>query len=248
MACAEVLLRQNLASTRRVTLTEVSTRKPDVALHILAILPPATVGGEPTTYTGEYIGHGASKTVLLLRAKDQPFHMKVLKVTKVKSSKAKDSEPAVFKTFAGRGLTTSILYEGQAKDEQSGRLLDCWITDYAMPLNVVCKCDLVDKSKCGLAAFCCLLKAAEHGLYLSDCNWYNLGVQLSDDAEDHTVLIIDAGSRKIDSELQWTKGKINDTIMHKFWKACAAEEAPCDSSSTMRVTDEAACSCDSSSV
>ena len=98
-----------------------------------------------------------------------------------------------------------------------------------MPLNAVCKSDRVDKSKCGLAAFCCLLKAAENGLYLSDCNWYNLGVQLSDDAEDHTVLIIDAGSRKIDSELQWTKGEINDTIMHKFWKACAAEEAPCDS-------------------
>ena len=77
MAGAEVLLRQNLASTRRVTLTQMSKRKPDVGLHILAVLPPETAGGEPTTYTGEYIAHGASKTVLLLQAEDQQFHMKV---------------------------------------------------------------------------------------------------------------------------------------------------------------------------
>ena len=87
MAGAEVLLRQNLASTRHVTPTEMSRRKPDVGLHILVILPPDTAGGEPTTYTGEYIAHGASKTVFLLRAEDQQFHMKVLKVTEEKQDK-----------------------------------------------------------------------------------------------------------------------------------------------------------------
>ena len=55
--------------------------------------------------------------------------MKVLKVTEEKPDKPKDSEPAVFKAFAGLGFTTSILYEGRAKDEKSGRRLDWWITE-----------------------------------------------------------------------------------------------------------------------
>ena len=60
------------------------------------------------------------------------------------------------------------------------------------------------------------IKVAQHGLYLSDCHFYNFGVQLSDNAEEHTVLIIDAGSRRIHPEKQWPKSEITQEVMHKF--------------------------------
>ena len=76
------------------------------------------------------------------------------------------------------------------------------------------------KSRCSLAAFRCMLNAAVHGLYLSDCHFFNFGVQLTENATEHLVVIIDAGSRGIHNDGRWKKSQINSTVMHKFWKAC----------------------------
>ena len=236
---------RNMPTEPTVIPSSKHTRQPDVGLHILIIIPSRKPDGEDTICAGEYLSHGGSKTVFVLHSrKDDWLDGKIFKL----STKINDEEPRVFKEIADRRLTPRILYHARAVDEKSGKRFECWITERAIPLDDICKCENTIKSRCSLAAFRCILQAAQYGLYLSDCGFPNFGVQLDDSAEEHTVLIIDAGSRKIDSELQWTKGKVNDTFMHKFWKACAAEKAPCDSSSTMRVTDEAACSCDSSSV
>ena len=81
------------------------------------------------------------------------------------------------------------------------------------------------KSKCTLAAFCCTLRAAEHGLYLSDNHFYNFGVKITSDATEHTVVIIDAGSRGLDPYL-WTKSGINTKIMKRFWQYAEKEGGP----------------------
>ena len=72
------------------------------------------------------------------------------------------------------------------------------------------------KSKCTLATFCCILRAAEHGLYLSDNHLLNFGVKITRVATEHTVVIIDAGSRGLDPH-PWTKAQVNVRIMKRFW-------------------------------
>jgi hypothetical protein len=71
-----------------------------------------------------------------------------------------------------------------------------------------------------------MLRAARLGLYLSDCHFFNFGVQLSENATEHRVVIIDAGSRGIQTGAPWPKSKVNTTVMYKFWKACADASAP----------------------
>ena len=85
------------------------------------------------------------------------------------------------------------------------------------------QCDYAVKSK--LAAFCCILRAAEHGLYLSDNHFFNFGVKITSVATEHTVVIIDAGSRGLDPDL-WTKAQINAKIMKRFWQWAEKEGAP----------------------
>ena len=171
-------------------------------------------------YYGEYLGHGKSKTAFELNCPGARFHGKVLKVTG-----ANDMEPSVFMEASKIGLTTTILYNCTGIDADSGRRFHCWITDRTIPLDEFCRYSGAIKSRCSLAAFCCILRAAQHGLCLSDCHFFNFGVRLTENATEHFVVIIDAGSRGIHPEAQWNKSKINTTVMHKFWKWCANESA-----------------------
>ena len=122
-------------------------------------------------------------------------------------------------------MSTNILYNCVGKDYDSHRTFHCWITDRTIPLDVICAYDATIKSKCCLAAFCCILRAAHHGLYLSDCGFYNFGVIVSKDAKEHVVVIIDAGSRKISTHPQLKHSEMNLLFMRKFWVACRRESA-----------------------
>ena len=55
--------------------------------------------------------------------------------------------------------------------------------------------------------------AAMHGLYLSDCHFYNFGILLTENATEHLVVIIDAGSRGILRDERWKKSIINNVII-----------------------------------
>ena len=123
------------------------------------------------------------------------------------------------------GLTTNILYDCDGVDADSGRRFHCWITNRTIPLDEICRNDIAIKSRCSVAAFLCLLRAARHGLYLSDCHFFNFGVLLTESATKHLVVIIDAGSSGIHRDKLWKKSKINIEVMQKFWKACAEESA-----------------------
>ena len=171
-------------------------------------------------YYGEYLGHGQSKTAFELNYPGARFHGKVLKV-----AEADDMEPSVFTVGARIGLTTSILYNCVGDDVDSSRHFHCWITDRTSPLDEFCRYDGAIKSRCTLAAFCCILRAAQHGLCLSDCRFFNFGVLVTEDATEHFVVIIDAGSRGIHPDEEWKKSQINTTVMRKFWIACAKESA-----------------------
>ena len=147
--------------------------------------------------------------------------MEVLKV-----AKAHDMEPSVFREAAQANLTTSVLYNCDGVDAASGTRYHCWITDRTIALDDFCRNNNANKSRCGLAAFCCILKAAQNGLCLDDCRFFNFGVRLTESATEHLVVIIDAGSRGIDTrEERLKKSVINKTLMHRFWKACAEESA-----------------------
>ena len=148
------------------------------------------------------------------------MHGNVLKV-----AKSRDMEPSVFMQAAQAGLTTGVLYNSDGMDAESGRRFHCWIADRTIPLDEFCRGDNAIKIRCSLAAFCCILKAALHGLYLSDCHFFNFGVELTDNATEHRVVIIDAGSRGICRDDKQKKSWINTAVMHKFWRCCAEESA-----------------------
>ena len=197
------------------------TRKPDIGIGIeVVILRDCELGFVDVVYHGEYIGHGQSKTAFELRNADGEYHGKVLKV----SEAAEDMEPHVFKHASEYKLTTPILYNCTGKD--GIKEYHCWITERAIPLNIFCRYPHADRKQCALAAFRCLLHAASRGLHLSDCHWFNFGVTLTDDATEHVVVIIDAGSRGINPQDLWPKAKVNERCVHKFWKACKKECAP----------------------
>ena len=67
-----------------------------------------------------------------------------------------------------------------------------------------------------------MLRAAEHGLYLSACDFFNFGVKMTNDATEHIVVIIDAGGRGLDCR-RWTKGEVNKRFMARFWQWAAQE-------------------------
>ena len=90
--------------------------------------------------------------------------------------------------------TTNILYQARGVEcsarpgHQISSRYHCWITEQAIPLDEFIQCNYAVKSKCTLAAFCCILRAAEHGLYLSDNHFYNFGVKITSDATEHRVV------------------------------------------------------------
>ena len=216
---------QKVSTSPTVRIKTHHNRTPDVGMSILISMPRACYRAaeeSPKTiqYYGEYLGHGHAKTAFELNCPGAQFHGQVLKVAKVY-----DMEPSVFTEAAQVGLTTKILYNCNGVDADTGRRFHCWITDRTIPLDDFCRDDEAIKSRCSLAAFCCILRAALHGLYLSDCHFFNFGVQLTESATEHVVVIIDAGSRGIQGDAKCKKSDINTTVMHKFWKACAVESA-----------------------
>ena len=80
MVDATVRLRKNIANVRQVRTTHF--QPPDVGLHLLVFLPSDKAGAAESTYFGEYLGHGLSKTAFLLSAKGEKFDGKVLKVAR----------------------------------------------------------------------------------------------------------------------------------------------------------------------
>jgi len=194
-------------------------RQPDVGIGILIDVPCYRAGievsSESVQYYGEYIGHGKSKTAFALHCAGAEFDNKVLKI-----SRARDMEPEVFRQACEHGLTTRIWYEGTGEDVDTGCLYHCWMTDATIALDDFTRWQTASKEKCALAAFYCIVRAAQHGLYLSDCHFYNLGVVVNENATEHLVVIIDAGSRGIHPEQKWKKADVNTRVMRKFWKAC----------------------------
>ena len=59
---------------------------------------------------------------------------------------------------------------------------------------------------------------------MSDNHFFNFGVKITSVATEHTVVIIDAGSRGLDPDL-WTKAQINARIMKRFWQHAEKEGA-----------------------
>ena len=174
-------------------------------------------------YYGEYRGHGQSKTAFELKSfeanQSGRFDGKILKV-----SRKHDIEPSVFARTSTFGVTTSILHDGVGIDAASGKRFHCWITERTIPLDDLCKYEDIIKTRCSLAAFCCMLRAAQGGLYLSDCNFFNFGVRVTHDTTKHDVVIIDGGSRGIEKE-PWMKSRVNTTVMKNFWAHCTKESA-----------------------
>ena len=144
-------------------------RPPDVGTGILVTVRDSP--GEKEDYYGVYLGHGQSKTAFELYSHECShtlrFHGKVLKV-----SKEIDMEPDVFTQASNHGVTTSILYRGRGVDAVTGQLYHCWITDRTIPLDELCRYEDINRKRCSVAAFHCMLKAAQLGLYLSDCHFF----------------------------------------------------------------------------
>ena len=154
-----------------------------------------------TAYDAEYRGHGQSKTAFVLKAPGEPFHEMILKL-----AATHDPEPETFRAMPP-DVTPRILYECDGWHGETH--YHCWITERAIPLDEFVRDPAANKQQCTLGAFMCLLRAALHGLRLSDCAFFNFGVRCKDSA----VVIIDAGSFGINSNKQWSKGDINTMIM-----------------------------------
>ena len=212
------ILFKKCAAASAVRLKTHNNRAPDIGRCIVVTIEEHQ--GVMIEYYGEYIGHGQSKTAFELYSEGERFHGKVLKV-----SKTQDIEPGVFMEASKTDLTPTILYQAIGMDVESKQSFHCWIMDRVIPLDELCGYEGVIKSKCSLAAFHCILRAAEHGLYLSDCHFFNFGVCLDENATEHRVIIIDAGSRGIHPDKQWKKSEITTKIMHKFWRACRTHSA-----------------------
>ena len=228
MLDAEIVLRKDPETDPRAARIKTHhNRAPDVGIGILISIPCYRAGRdapEMIEYSGRYLGHGKSKTAFELNHPGAKFHGNVLKV-----AKAYDMEPSVFRKAAPLGLATHIHYNCEGRDADSGHRFHCWITDRTIPLDELCRDENANQARCSLAAFCCMLRAAQHGFYLSDCHFFNFGVTIDDteNATEHLVVIIDAGSRGIHSETQWPKSEVNVKVMHKFWKHCDEYSASC---------------------
>ena len=175
------------------------TRTPDVGIGILVFVPSYRACTEKSPemiqYYGEYLGHGLNKTAFELHCPGERIHGKVIKV-----ARANDVEPSVFTEASKFDLTTSILYNCTGVDSDGGRRFHCWITDRSIPLDEFCRYDGADKSRCSLAAFCCILRAAQHGLYLSDCNFFNFGIQFTEnDTEQLVLMMLQSTSMPLDN-------------------------------------------------
>ena len=138
-------------------------------------------------------------------------------------------EPTVFTKMHESGCTTRVLSNCEGVDAESGRRYHSWITERTIPLDDFMREKIVhynrekivDKKQCFLAAFHAIVRAANHGLYLSDCRFFNFGVLLTESATEHLVVIIDAGSSGIYPQPQLKTSKINTHRQMRVheWKA-----------------------------
>ena len=89
-------------------------RLSDIALSIKSIIPtaPATKHAPMIDYSGEYVGHGQSKTAFKLRCHDESFDGCILKITKGQY----DPEPIVFRQIGERGCTKRSLYRARVSN------------------------------------------------------------------------------------------------------------------------------------
>jgi len=166
-----------------------------------------------TEYHATYLGHGQSKTAFSLCCEGERFNDAVLKV-----ARCEEMEPAVFTCAAHYGLCPPVLYNSWGFEDGYDHQWHCWITEKAIPLDEFMKLPDADPQQCALAAFICVLKAAQHGFYVSDTHFFNFGFKLAGFATEHSVVIIDAGSRGWHPErARWAKAVVNRTIMHRFW-------------------------------
>ena len=87
-------------------------RLPDIGLSIRAFISTgaATEHAVVTKYSGEYIGHGQSKTVFKLHCHGGTFDGCILTIIK---RKERDLEPSVFTRVRDYGITTNILYQAR---------------------------------------------------------------------------------------------------------------------------------------
>ena len=119
---------------------------------------------------------------------------------------------------AEHNLCTRILYNGRGIEADSPVRWHCWITERVIPLKAFIKLPCANLNRCVIAAFICLLKAAECGFYITNVSFDDLGVKLTGFATEHTVVIMDAGSNGWHPERpRWGKSQVNKRIMHKFW-------------------------------
>ena len=160
----EIVLRKDPETDPRAARIKThNNRAPDVGIGILIYIPCYRAGRESnytTEYSGRYLGHGKSKTAFELNHPGAKFHGNVLKV-----ARAYDMEPSVFRKAAPLGLATHIHYNCEGRDADSGHRFHCWITDRAIPLDELCRAENANQGRCSLAAFCCMLRAAQHGFF-----------------------------------------------------------------------------------
>ena len=145
------------------------SREADVGIGTLISILSYKAGGEAPEmieHRGEYLGHDQSKTAFELNCPGAMVHGSVLKV-----GKSNDMELSVFMEAAPFGLTTRTYYNCDGVDADTGHRCHCWITGRAIPLDELCRNEDAVKSRCSLAAFRCIFKAALHGLYPSDCHF-----------------------------------------------------------------------------
>ena len=198
------------------------TRTPDIALSISVFIPSshATERAADIEYSGEYVGHGQSKTAFELHCRGERFDGAILKV-----AKKNDMEPGVFMQTYQYGLAPPILYNATGFHDRD-RYYHSWITEATIPLDEVARYNDTEKSKCTLAAFCCILRALKHNFFVSDVYFFNFGLRITNDATEHKVVIIDAGSRGIQAEYStWAKSVINTKCIKQFWQYAHAEGA-----------------------
>ena len=205
---------QRCSAPAALTIQTNHLRPPDVGTGVLVSIP-GVVSREGEDYYGIYLGHGQSKTayeLISISQKRARFDGKVLKV-----AAKPDIEPSVCRKICQFGVMTSILYEAQGLDESTGKYFHSWIVDRCIPLDEVCRYDESRKDACSLAAFFCLLRAAEHGLFMSDCRFCNFGLMVTEDSTQHAVVVINLGSTCIAFGDPWAKSETRTRVIKKFW-------------------------------
>ena len=183
-------------------------------------------------YYGEYVQnspHNTTFRLISLHGSSTPakFDNKFFKITQRSAI-----EVDVLEKAQNLNFTTKILHAADAMDEDSGEIFYSWITEECIPLSQCLTSSKIfncyhqreihiDKTTCCQAIYYCLLRAANAGLYMTECTFENFGLMITHDAVHHAVVIIDVGGNALESS-GWSKVDIDMNIIHKFWVYCEA--------------------------